>query len=63
MTGCQLGQLELQIGDLKSTVAPLYDDMLLKLDFLTKNGNDINLAKKTVTVDGIELKLHTVVKN
>lgn len=41
MTGCQLGQLELQIEDLKSTVAPLYDDMLLKLDFLTKNGNDI----------------------
>lgn len=63
MTGCQLGQLELQIGDLKSTVAPLYDDMLLKLDFLTKNGNDINLAKNTVTDDGIQLKLHTVVKN
>lgn len=63
MTGCQLGQLELQIEDLKSTVAPLYDDMLLKLDFLTKNGNDINLAKNTVTDDGIQLKLHTVVKN
>lgn len=45
------------------TVAPLYDEMLLRLDFLTKNGNDINLAKKTVTVHGIELKLHTVVKN
>lgn len=63
MTGCQLGQLELQIEDLKSTVAPLYDDMLLKLDFLTKNGNDINLAKNTVTDDGIQLKLQTVVKN
>lgn len=63
MTGCQLGQLELQIEDLKSTVAPLYDDVLLKLDFLTKNGNDINLAKNTVTDDGIQLKLHTVVKN
>lgn len=63
MTGCQLGQLELQIEDLKSTVAPLYDDMLLKLDFLTKNGNDINLAKNIVTDDGIQLKLHTVVKN
>lgn len=63
MTGCQLGQLELQIWDLKWTVAPLYDDMLLKLDFLTKNGNDINLAKNTVTDDGIQLKLHTVVKN
>lgn len=63
MTGCQLGQVELQIEDLKSTVAPLYDDMLLKLDFLTKNGNDINLAKNTVTDDGIQLKLHTVVKN
>lgn len=53
----------MQIEDLKSTVAPLYDDMLLKLDFLTKNGNDINLAKNTVTDDGNQLKLHTVVKN
>lgn len=53
MIGCQLGQLELQIGDLKLIVVFLYDDMLFKLDFFIKNGNDINLVKNIVIDDGI----------
>lgn len=41
----------------------LYDDMLFRLDFFIKNGNDINLVKKIVIVDGIEFKFYIVVKN
>lgn len=63
MAGYHLGSVDLQIEDLSFreavTVAPIKDDMLLGLDFLIKHRVDINLERKSLIVDGNEIKFLT----